>query len=694
MADSANKRRSARQLAGRKRASIYYEPDSDDDFGEDSDAEYGALPETRHRSKKQRRSKPQTRSAAHSRRQKGGPPRKSKPVTKKPGKLRPIGAPIKKREKKAAGFDGPTDGKIPDWTSLPIELLRDIFVFAAHPMHEQTPTAAANVGWLMRTARRLCRAFAVPALEAYYQSPYVHRELQAHHLLELMQMPADKTYINYNVKVKWLEIDVRRIAYSAYGKARIDLSQLVERLPQLQHFEIVHPVDSPPYRHEKIQPWRYPVDLFTALATSGARLKSWRWNRDMIPISSEDFNIYAYMSDVHRSKSFEYLERLVVCGFDANDSLGVPSSEVEPGPRKHRLAETVSLLSRLKDVTFISCDLIMEEFLEHLPKNLERLELSNCLEVTSEMLKTFLTTGGSQLRELVLNHDPALDLGFMPHLKTLCPKLQMLKMDFTYYSEHVNFNDAWAMYDHLLTEDEVPSWPSTLRHLELVNLQKWTAEAAQNLFRSLVDSSKDLPDLRHLVIQAHINIPWRDRTGFRDQWIVRLGRVYQRKSEYPFPYLGSFKQYRLWQESQAHEPVEVDGETAARRQLAHVRITPRKRDAESDVDIYDDESPSAPKQVRPQRRSARVQELRESHSASEAVEDAPTPTSVSSDSDDEDSKQPDDFIQGLCEVVDIRIDNQRPRESQFTEANFLDSEPSGDEDWHEGAEMEDDGYAW
>jgi hypothetical protein len=262
-------------------------------------------------------------------------------------------------------------------------------------------------------------------------------------------------------------------------------------------------------------------------------------------------------------------------------------------------------------------------------------------------------------------------------------------MDLTYYSEHVNFNDAWAMYDHLLTEDEVPSWPSTLRHIELVNLQKWTAEAAQNLFRSLVDSSKDLPNLRQLVIQAHINIPWRDRTGFRDQWIVRLGRVYMRKSEEPLPYLGSFKQYRLWKESQ---PVEIDEEKATRRQLEHVRVTPRK--PEPDTETYEDSSPVPQKQARPQRRSVRVQELRESHSASEAADNDDDSSSSESDEDDEDSSQPDDFIQGMCEVVDIRIDNQRPREKQYSGADFLDSEPSGDEDWHEGAELEDDGYAW
>jgi hypothetical protein len=55
---------------------------------------------------------------------------------------------------------------------------------------------------------------------------------------------------------------------------------------------------------------------------------------------------------------------------------------------------------------------------------------------------------------------------------------------------------------------------------------------------------------------------------------------------------------------------------------------------------------------------------------------------------------PERFIQGMCTVVDVRIDNQRPREEQFNESHFLDSEASGDEEWTEGAEVNEDGYAW
>lgn len=72
--------------------------------------------------------------------------------------------------------------------------------------------------------------------------------------------------------------------------------------------------------------------------------------------------------------------------------------------------------------------------------------------------------------------------------------------------------------------------------------------------------------------------------------------------------------------------------------------------------------------------------------------------SVASDDSNKEGEEwrhtPERFIQGLCNVVDVRIDNQRPREEQFNESHFLDSEASGDEEWTEGAEGDEDGYAW
>jgi hypothetical protein len=40
------------------------------------------------------------------------------------------------------------------------------------------------------------------------------------------------------------------------------------------------------------------------------------------------------------------------------------------------------------------------------------------------------------------------------------------------------------------------------------------------------------------------------------------------------------------------------------------------------------------------------------------------------------------FIQGRCHTVEFRIDNSRPQEQLYEEADFLDDEPSGDEDWN------------
>lgn len=54
-----------------------------------------------------------------------------------------------------------------------------------------------------------------------------------------------------------------------------------------------------------------------------------------------------------------------------------------------------------------------------------------------------------------------------------------------------------------------------------------------------------------------------------------------------------------------------------------------------------------------------------------------------------------EHIQGMCDVVSITIDNLRPSETQFVEADFLDSEPEGDEDWDGSEELPGDArYAW
>lgn len=691
------KRRSTRQAASRKR-SIYLDPETDDDFEADSEEEFqpeeppAPAPKKRKITKASRH-KPQTRSKAA----------KSKQTVRsvfKVGKPRRPNSKSESEEKKQS-FSGPTDNRTPQWTSLPLSILRDVFVFASQPIHEQTTEASANVAWLLRAART-CKAFALPALEAYYQSPSMLTTLQPHHFVEILRKPDDKRFMNYNVKVQSLYVDVRRLAYVAHNKPPFDLRTLVAELPQLQHMEITHPKDEPPYRPMKIQRWTFsPKELFDVMETHRIRLKSWRWTREMVHLPSNDVvDLYNMMSSTHQSNVFSRLERLVVCGFNYADS-SEPVQEADSVPQETErlpgLATSIAKLPSLKDLTFITCDVVMDKFLQRLPTKLQRLELSNCLEITSDMMREYFKTSGSDLRQLVLNHNAALNLSFLTSLKDLCPRLESLKVDMHYYSERFTINDAEALYNELLTSDETPSWPPSLRSLELVHASKWQPEAAQNLFRSLIESASELINLRHLVLHAHIDIPWRDRVGFREQWIERLRRVYLRHADEPARHMGSLRQYRLWKQAHSntglHEDDDLvkpdDGSSA--RQVSHVQISPPKSPGDSDVSSDSDEIPVSRRQPRRSKRVAETQVNQASKSAS------PAPDSESADESDSDDwrKQPEKFIQGLCDVVDIRIDNQRPRENQWTEGDFLDSEVSGDEDWHEGADSEhEESYAW
>ena len=355
----------------------------------------------------------------------------------------------------------------------------------------------------------------------------------------------------------------------------------------------------------------------------------------------------------------------------------------EPAPA---LAATISQLPMVKDLTFISCDIIYDRFLDFLPKTIQRIELTNCLEITSDLLREYFKVSGSHLREVVLKHNPALNLSFLASLNATCPKLEALLMDFTYYSERLVTKDADPLYDELLPAEDVPTWPTTLRRLELSHAQKCSAEGAQNLFSSLIDNAPRLQDLRKLVIYAHINIPWRDRVGFRDQWIKRLRKVFLRPHTDPLPYLGSLRQYRLWKQAKGRP--KPQGTYADSSELEQVT---EKLTLSPQVQIPRVATLPTPQHGKEMRRSRRVAD----NQTVQASKSEPSTSETDSDSGEEEDGDPVKYIQGLCDVVDVAIDNQRPRETHFTERDFLDSEKSGDEDWDENADDAGmDGYAW
>ena len=186
----------------------------------------------------------------------------------------------------------------------------------------------SNALWLLRVART-CRAFAIPALEAFYYSPSFSTTSHLHQFLDLLQRPNETRYLYYNVKVHHLKIDVRDIAYVAHNKSPFDLALLVLQLPQLQSMELLHPTHLPPYRTVQLQRWSFsPSELSDAMSHRNIRLRGWRWSRDTLP-KLPPLSLYETITRSHQTSPFERLEELTVSGFNVSDSAEPTANEVE-----------------------------------------------------------------------------------------------------------------------------------------------------------------------------------------------------------------------------------------------------------------------------------------------------------------------------------------------------------------------------
>ncbi|OJD31523.1 uncharacterized protein BKCO1_470001 [Diplodia corticola] len=610
-----------------------------------------------------------------------------------------------------------SDGVIPDWANLPYEVLLEVFMFASDPLHDDDFIPTPNIAWLASTAR-VCKTFLEPALTALYRSPPLLTIDKPHRLLDLLSDTTATHCINYNVKIRRLEFDApSTLAYTWAGR-QFEIGDLVPFVPQLTELSIVHPQDRPPFRTlNRPGRWHYSQALFTSLAASKIRLKSWNWNSNF---RSRDHDLF-WMGGVHQLEAFQRLEHLSLFNFGPESFAVVTNDGTDNRGRssKQVLADNLALLPELKSLSFESCQVLDGDFLPLLKENLQHLAVINCHHVTSEVLRNFLVSHGTQLESLILNHNQALDISFLPDLKRTCPRLEVLKMDLNYFDSHDTFRDSEPKYIDLLKDDEIPSWPATLQIIELNQLRQWTSEAAENFFSSLLDSAEELPDLRRLVLKAILNIGWRDRATFRDKWIGRLQRVFLRKSSPPNPHFMSGKRWRMLKESTL--PTPDNSPTKVVRRLRHVAVTPRARDkaplqptgedAHSGDENPDDSSAPAARRLRPRRAvatnsgadgtstSPSLSPSEAEHSSLEEEGDQ-HPTSddgggTAAASSKDWKRSPEKFIQGMCEVVDIRIDNLRPREEQFNENDFLDSEVSGDEDWNgEDNFVANDGYAW
>lgn len=381
------------------------------------------------------------------------------------------------------------------------------------------------------------------------------------------------------------------------------------------------------------------------------------------------------MKTIHAENAFCNLKDLTLTRFETDDR----SEDVEngsPPSQEELLASAIAVLPRLKTLSFESSTIANKHLLPLLPKNLISLSFTNCERLTSEDLQSFLVTHGAHMEELILDHNRSLDLSFLIDLKPSCPRLEILRMDLNYYSSLAFSNDSDPNYEEMLAEGEIPSWPATLNVIEIEYLRKWTPIAAKGFFSSLIDSAADLPYLRELKISAMVDIDWRERAAFRNEWTARFEHVFLRKATPPSPHLVSLRAFREWKAAQA--PVKEKNDSFIDSDGAE-----HSGDDEDDMPLMS--------------RARRGEKGKEKWNPGRLRTRA-RPSSSGGDSGSEHPDTPNTeheglVVQGMCDKVIFRLDNFRPREERFDENDFLDSEASGDEDW-DGNDYVADGYAW
>lgn len=255
-----------------------------------------------------------------------------------------------------------------------------------------------------------------------------------------------------------------------------------------------------------------------------------------------------------------------------------------------------------------------------IPRSLSSLELIGINEDSTNLLAHLLQPAVVDLLELRLTSALYGDMSFLASLNQLCPQLQRFHLDLAPFRPDPVRPPLEQTIE--LSDSIRFAWPTTLQEVTLHHLQWADTEGAEILFQSLIDSALRLKDLRSIDIKVHLtNTSWHDRRFLRKKWTDRFAHVYSRYGP----------------------GVVAEQEQKPPRSLLSVQ------------------------QTRQTRQSGRRR-------------------MVECDSDSNDEKLEDDESlprQGLCDKVVVNIDNQRPRGIEMTEENFLDSEPSDDDDWED-----------
>ncbi|KAM7206168.1 F-box protein At-B [Rhypophila sp. PSN 637] len=601
---------------------------------------------------------------------------------------------------------------VPDWLSLDYFIWVQIFEVAAASLDDRD-----GVSWLLSTSR-ICKTFAEPAMTALYRCPALLTRPMAHQLLSLLAEDPSTTLFNYRAKVEKLRIDVGNIARKSHRGRHLDFGALVSYLPRLKVIDFHHTADNPPYRRFKESlKWHYPDGLFEALNNTQdagvepvvtrkpTRLIGWRWNSRMMGTASDQETLDKIRT-LHLTPCFANLKRLSFVNFQ------VPSLDVRHGADDPEviakdqafvqgITNAVSALPDLEHLSMESSTVVNEYFLPLLPKTLKTLELVNCWDINGEDFASYLLTHGHNLEHLFLHHNQSLSLAFLTVLGSACPSLKTLRMDLKTFNHHEFYNDSDPSYDQLLAVDQVPHWPVSLETLELRNMRKWEAAGAELLFQSLVDSAPTLPNLRCLDLKAMLDIPFRQRSELRDKWEARIKRVFLRKLEDPLPFRslrqapGGPDEQLSPNNQKSRKCKKVESPSRRSGRIATQISRPSSRDSSMGHGLRQN-AQGRPSYVEPDTDGDELASADDGdNSDAESSATRATPGRISEPSMPG-SLFEEFFHHGLCEKVEIQLDNQKPTERTLTMEDFLDdtvSDDPSDEDW-DGDQDVDTGYAW
>ncbi|KAI0544221.1 hypothetical protein F4679DRAFT_54018 [Xylaria curta] len=595
----------------------------------------------------------------------------------------------------------------PPWHSLPYHVWLRVFGFVAAPIRDPASRAddlAEAVGTLI-SAARTCRSTTEPALAALYKCPPFRRaytnspQTTFVRFLETLALPPSKTLIRYRPKVEILRIDVDALLSRKVNGLQLQLNQIIKNLPRLSCLELYHPLDDAPFRDLSMNlRWKFskddlldgltpPPDGDSAVGekTTTTSLKSWRWNSRLAPA---DLSLDR-LQEMHALPGFQSLRKLAYVNYQlpsmtqfsarARNSQEAQNSDLQA---IINLAASISALPDLQHLVIESSTLANGSLLERLPKTLKHLELVNCWEVTSEDLSAFLISHGNSLVHLTLKHCQSLSLGFLPVLATSCPNLAHLEMDLSYFRHHESYADNKPEYATLLEVDQVPTWPSSIQSIEIIHMRNWSRAAAEMFFGSLMKNAKALPNLRRLEFKVILNIEWRQRQEMRRSLADQMTRVFKRKQSPPKEQKTLHQQDDMRSNSideadmlkfatrrstriidQSLKPVSNKDGTSASGNRNLGRALPTRRSLKSlrafdadDEGSSEDELSQGP--VNTRRNMTRTATAREAGLRDE------------------------EFIHGLCDIVDIQVDNQRPAERQYDMDDFLDSPEQSDPEWN------------